>query len=197
MLPYEFVEEPTATELTGQAGLLPYLDLACLLGVLEAVDEKVKVCGEQGWRDRQHALALVLLNLAGGDCIEDIRSLEAEAGLGRIVREAERWGLSRKERRELQRRFRKGRSRTFPSPTRLYEWLDEFHDAAQEKLRVEGKAFLPAPNAPLAGLGEVNTRLVAGVQRHAPATEATLDIDATLQETHKREAHYCYDGYRA
>jgi len=53
------------------------------------VDQKVKVCGEQGWRDRQHELALVYLKLAGGDCIEDVRLLEAYAGLGRMVREAE------------------------------------------------------------------------------------------------------------
>ena len=108
MLPYEFEAEPTAAHLTGYAGLLPYIDLACVLGVLEAVDEKVRVCGEQGWRDRQHALSLVLLNLAGGECIEDIRLLEADGGLCRMVREAEKWGLSRPERRELQRRFRKG-----------------------------------------------------------------------------------------
>jgi len=34
-------------------------------------------------------------------------------------------------------------------------------------------------------------------QRHAPCKEATLDIDATLAETTKREALFCYDGYRA
>jgi hypothetical protein len=164
MLPYRYVEEPTAAAATAYAGLFPYLDLACVLGVLEAVDERVKVCGEQGWRDRQHVLALVLLNLAGGECIEDIRLLEADAGLCRMVREAEKWGLSRPERRALQRRFRKGRERALPSPTRLYEWLDEFHDAEQEQLRVEGKAFIPGKNAHLRGLGEVNAALVAGVQ---------------------------------
>jgi len=64
-------------------------------------------------------------------------------------------------------------------------------------LRVEGTAFIPGKNAHLRGLDEVNRALVAGVQRHAPATEATLDIDATLQETHKQQALYCYQGYRA
>jgi len=197
MLPYQYVEEPTGAASTAYAGLFAYLDLACGLGVLEAVDEQLKVCGEQGWRDRQHVLALVLLNLAGGECIEDIRLLEADAGLCRMVREAEKWGLSRPERRALQRRFRKGRERAFPSPTRLYEWLDEFHDPIQEQLRQEGKAFIPAKNAQLRGLEAVNRALVAGVQRHALAKEATLDIDATLQETHKQQALYCYQGYRA
>jgi len=62
MLPYEFVGEPTSTQITGHAGLLPYIDLACVLGVLKGADEKVGVCGAQGWRDRQHGLCLILPN---------------------------------------------------------------------------------------------------------------------------------------
>jgi len=197
MVSYDFVAEPTSTQLTGFAGLLPYIDLACVLGVLQSVDEQVGVAGPQGWLDRQHVLALMLLNLAGGECIEDIRLLEADAGLCRIVREAEKYGLDRRRRRELERRFRKERARTFPSPTRLYEYLNEFHDAAQEQQRVAGKAFIPTPNAHLTGLTAVNTALVGAVQRHRPQLVATLDIDATLQETHKREALWCYQGYRA
>src|SRR3990172_1305047 len=106
MLSYEYEAEPTATQITGHGGLLPYADLACVLGVLESIDERVGVCGKQGWRDRQHILALMLLNLAGGECVEDIGLLEADAGLCRIVRQAERWGLNRGQRTPLQRRVR-------------------------------------------------------------------------------------------
>jgi Transposase DDE domain group 1 len=140
---------------------------------------------------------LLLLNLAGGDCMDDIRLLEADEGLSRMVQEAERYKLPRGERRAWARRFRKGRVRTFPSPSRICEWLERFHDADQERARVEGRAFVPTPNAHLEGLGKVNETLVASVQRHAPCTKATLDIDASLQETHKREALVCYQGYRA
>jgi hypothetical protein len=97
----------------------------------------------------------------------------------------------------MEKRFRKGRSRTFPSPTRLYEYLDEFHNEAEEAKRVEGKSFIPARNKHLESLVGVNTALLASVQRHAPQKEATLDIDATLAETTKREALFCYEGYRA
>ena len=45
LLPYEFVEEPTKTQLIDHAGLLPYLDLACVLGVLSAADENIGACG--------------------------------------------------------------------------------------------------------------------------------------------------------
>jgi len=197
MLSYQYEPEPTATQMTGFAGLVPYLDLVCLLGVLEAVDGEVGIEGSQGWLDRQHALALLLLNVAGGESMDDLRLLEADAGLCRMVREAERHGLPRKERRELERRFRKGRLRTFPSPSRVCEWLEQFHDPAQEQERVAGTAFIPAPNGHLEGLGKVNQALLAAVQRYAPCPEATLDIDATLQETRKREALVCYKGYPA
>jgi hypothetical protein len=197
MLSYQYEPEPTATRVTGFAGVLAYLDLACLLGLLEAVDRYVQVSGVQGWLDRQHVLALILLNLAGGESMHDIRLLEADAGLCRMVREAEGHGLPRKERRDLERRFRKGRERTFPSPSRVCEWLEQFHDPVQEQQRAEGAAFIPAPNVHLEGLGKVNQALLASVQRYAPCPEATLDIDATLQETHKREALLCYKGFPA
>jgi hypothetical protein len=66
-------------------------------GHSEAADEHVQLSGAQGWLDRQYVLALALLNLAGGEGMDDIRMLEADAGLCRMVREAERHGLARKE----------------------------------------------------------------------------------------------------
>ena len=197
LLPYEIVGEPGKSQMTGHAGLLPYIDLACVLGMLEAADEEIGICGDQGWMDRDHVLSLVLLNLAGGECVEDIRMTESDPGICRVFREAEKYGLSRHKRLELGGRFRKGRNRTFPSATRLYEYLNAFHNPGEEEKRVEGKAFIPAKNEHLVGLGKVNERVVAEVQRHAPQTEATLDIDATLAETHKEEARYCYKGYKA
>lgn len=197
MLPYEYMEESSSAEVTGHAGLLPYIDLSCVLGLLKEVDERVGVCGEQGWMDRQHVLSLILLNLAGGECVDDIKLLESDAGLCKVARQAEVYGLDRKARRAMEKRFRKGRSRTFPSPTRIYEYLDQFHNEAEEAKRVEGRAFVPAPNDHLKGLYDANTALVASVERHFRCREATLDIDATLAETTKREALYCYQGYRA
>jgi len=197
MLPYEYVEERSSAQVTGHAGLLPYIDLACVLGLLREVDARVGVCGEQGWMDRHHVLSLILLNLAGGDCVEDIRMLESDAGLCRVLREAELYGLGREARRQLEKRFRKGRTRTLPSPTRIYEYLDEFHNEAEEARRVEGVAFVPAANEHLQGLVQTNTSLLGSVERHAMHSEATLDIDATCNETTKREALFCYKGYRA
>lgn len=197
LLSYDFEQEPSDTKLVDHAGLLPYLDLACVLQVLLAADEKIGACGSQGWMDRHHILSLILLNLAGGECVEDIRLLEADGGLCEVFRMAEKYGLSRDERRELGKRFRRGRDRTFPSETRLYEYLNEFHNPEEESKREQGKAFIPAKNQYLMGLAEVNKVLLSEVQRHHPCGTATLDIDATIQETRKREALYCYEGHKA
>jgi len=79
----------------------------------------------------------------------------------------------------------------------LYEYLNEFHNASEETKRAEGRAFIPERNKHLEGLYATNKMLLGEVQRHHPSSEATLDIDATLAETHKQEALYCYEGYRA
>jgi hypothetical protein len=59
------------------------------------------------------------------------------------------------------------------------------------------KAFIPAPNKHLRGLARVNADLVAFVQKHSPNKHATLDQDATLVETHKADALFCYKKFRA
>jgi hypothetical protein len=43
----------------------------------------------------------------------------------------------------------------------------------------------------------VNGALLAFMQKHRPAASATLDMDATLIETHKRDALFCYKKFKA
>jgi Transposase DDE domain group 1 len=84
-----------------------------------------------------------------------------------------------------------------PSPTAMREYLEQFHDEEQEKLRVPHTAFIPAAKDSLDGLVRANADFVAGVQRRNPEKTATLDMDATLVETHKKEALYCYKKHKA
>ena len=58
------------------------------------------------------------------------------------------------------------------------------------------KATIPAESAPLVGLGPANRTLVAALQQGAPEATATLDVDATLLESHKDAATVAYDGTR-
>ena len=95
--------------------------------------------------------------------------------------------LSRAERRSLKSRWRRERERATPSPSALSGWLKRFHDPNSPKA-VAGKAFIPAVTQALRGLWRVNQALLEFLHEHQPAKSATLDMDATLIETHKRDA---------
>lgn len=200
VLSYQYEEERKEAGLTALAGLPVYLDLLRALGFLESVQKYVRVRGTQGYTDAQMLTALVLLNLAGGDCVDDLRVLEGDEGFCRVLRRVELQGmpgLKRPERRALERRWRKERRRAVPSPSAAFRYLAAFHDEEQEKLRQAGKAFIPSKNEPLRGLALVNRDLAARVQSHSPKSLATLDLDATLVSTNKQEARYCYKDFKA
>lgn len=195
-LPYEYEIEEGKSGLTAMGGLPTYLDLASATGFLKAIDRHLKIStGQQGWTDRQMVMSLVLLNLAGGNSVEDINKLEGDEGFCRILRKVEEQGLTRKERRQLKNRWRKGRSRTMPSASALFRYLASFHDAEQEKHRQAGKAFIPEANEHLKALGRINKDLI-GFESGGEET-ATLDMDATLSATWKNQALYSYKGDKA
>jgi len=109
----------------------------------------------------------------------------------------ETFGLPRTERRKLERRWRKSTQRQVPSVSAMRRFLASFHDASQEEARRQGEAFIPAPSAALAGLTQVNRDCLAFLQRHHGQAVATLDMDATLIESQKREALFCYKKFQA
>ena len=89
------------------------------------------------------------------------------------------------------------RWRSVPSDSVVFRYLERFHDAGEEAKREAHRAFIPSPNDALKGLGKVNAGLVDFVQSRSPHTQATLDMDACLVESHKKEALYSYKKYRA
>lgn len=197
LLPLDVIEGRAETELTALSGLVLCGDMASVLRLPVLLDHHVGTGGSQGWRDRDHVLALVLLNLAGGDCVDDIEVLESDGGARRVFEALRACGLSRRERKEDAVRFRKGRQRSFPSATRIHEYLESYHDESDESRRCAGHAHIPTRPPLLSGLMQVNTELVAEIMARRPEREVTLDVDATLVETTKREAQYCYQGCRA
>jgi hypothetical protein len=196
-LPYKYEEEKSNSNMTSLAGLPVYLDLASVLGLGDHIRAHMHVRQSQGWTDEQIILSLVLLNLAGGDSVDDIRILDKDEGFCRVLGRVETKGLSRQQRRARERRWRKKQHRSVPSPSAIFRYLEAFHDPLEEKKREKGTAFIPAPNQHVQGLVRVNRDLVASIQKHRPKTEATLDGDATLAQTQKEEALFSYKGYRA
>ena len=196
VLGFQYEADRSSGGLTSLAGLPLYLDLIEAIGLGAAIRQHVHVAGAQGWLDIQMVLALIFLNLAGGDCVEDLERLEADSGFAAVLRAIERDVLSSTERRLLKKRWRRPRERTVPSPSAASAWLERFHDPAAPKA-VAGTAVIPDVTEQLRGLWQVNQALLGCIQTHQPATSATLDVDATLIETHKRDALPCYKGFKA
>jgi len=178
LLPYtvEVVERPDT--MTGRAGLPLVLETMRALGLAQAIAEHVHIRERQsGYTETEKIEALVLLLAAGGDCFDDIRILQADAGLARLL------------------------DRTLPSADALRHFLYAFHDdglilEAQAARPVGQVAYIPAENVALQGLAHVNTALVHRVAAEGQCHTATLDHDATIQESHKQEARPHYQGGR-
>jgi len=198
ILSYRIERESANRNLTGLAGLAPYLDLACGSGMVSSINRNLNVRElGQGWTDVQIVMSLILLNLVGGDCVDDLNHLEADEGFGVLLKRCETQGLPRRVRREMKKRWRTEQTRNVVSASVARRYLSAFHDDEQEKLRIPGKAFIPKATLSLLGLRRVNAEFVEFVQSASKKMVATLDLDATLIETSKSSALYCYKHFQA
>lgn len=198
VLAFQYEEEQRSSGLTGLAGLPMYLDLLHASGLPQRIGHRLKLRAKgQGWSDTGMLVSLILLNLAGGDCVEDLKVLEADEGLSRLLLRFRFQGMSRSQRRQEERRWRKQGGRGVASPSAAFRYLAQFHDEAQENERPAHQAFIPAPTEALSGLWEVHRDWIGFVQGRAPQPVATVDLDATLVETGKEQARWSYKGYKA
>jgi len=164
-----------------------WLELLRRTGVLH--DLPVSVAGRQGWADGQMILAVALLNVVGYERVSDVDALEEDASLCRLVRdyEEEMLGLSAEGR---ARRFRGGRRRTFPSANAVHDWLRRFQNGAAGQPRKKGTAVVPKPAVELQVIQAVTRRLAHRLVQALQLDELTLDMDATVLASGKKEALY-------
>jgi len=122
LLGFKYELEKKDTGMTALTGLPLYMDLASAMGTGESIEKHLHI-KHQGWTDRQTLLSLIMMNLAGGDCVEDLRKLEGDTGFFEVLRRLEQRGMKRRERRESDRRWRKERSRTVPSASSVFGYF--------------------------------------------------------------------------
>jgi hypothetical protein len=174
-----FVVEPArqSEAMTAWAGLPTVLETMRSLGLEKMVGERLHVRErESGYSEARKVEALVLLMAAGGDCLDDVEVLRADAGLCRLVG-------------------------ALPGADALRTFLYAFHSEeliaqAQEGRKEDQVAYIPEENEALSELAAVNEAFVGRVSRLGTGTKATLDHDATVLESHKREALWHYKGGR-
>lgn len=128
----------------------------------------------KGLSPGQMVEVFVALSSLGGECVDDMERLRQDRGLEAL--------LGYKP----------------PAPETARQWLDGFHDEALMMGQALQASFLPPESKGLAGLKEVNRRVIgAYVEAVKAGWEVTLDVDAHLVETAKADAQYCYEGYKS
>ena len=180
-LPFEYqvVPDAQAAAFTAHGGLPLVLDTMRITGVSAAIEQELHFRKRQsGYSERELLEAMVLLIAVGGECMEEIAALGEDRALLELL------GVEK-----------------LPSPDALRAALLSFHDESKlEQARAalgDGeKALLVRASEPLKQLGRVNTALIAAMNRAHPAPIATLEADASIIESHKRQAMPHYEGGR-
>jgi hypothetical protein len=177
VLPFTIEVVDDDASLTAHAGLPLVLETMRALGLSDDLNRTLGIRRRHsGATDAQKVEALVLLMAAGGECVGDIEVLRADKGLMRLV-----GGL--------------------PSEDVLLRFLYEFHDErlierAQQQRPAGQVAYIPDESAPLVRLAGCNVAFVHAVAKQSRVTRATLDHDATIQESHKKQSLPHYKGGR-
>jgi hypothetical protein len=176
---FEVDPQPLEETLTAFGGMPLVVQTFRSLELPKSVREQVEVRErERGYDEATLVESFVILNAAGGECVDDFERLRGDPGLAEMM------------------------GHELPSPSAARQFLYAFHE--QEKIE-EAKqrrlpdeiAYIPEETKPLEGLGRVNCDLVQRVGKNvAEQRIATVDQDATIIESRNKEALPTYEGPR-
>jgi len=199
LLPFKYEIETGHSFMTQYAGLGSYLDLSHAVRLRQSIEKHVNARDqEQGYTDNEVIFSLILLNLTGGESMDDLLMLRADPGLMNLLQHTQWSGKTRSERRKLAKRWcKKKDDGVFPSPSSGFRYINSYHDESWDKDLTHGKAFIPPTTAALKGLYNVNGKMADFYQRVSPQENATVDFDATIAETNKKNALYSYKGSKS
>ena len=125
---------------------------------------------ERGFDEATYIESFLVLNAVGGDCLEDFDPLREDAGLAEML------------------------GHEMPNAAAARKFLYEFHDPeklerAQQELASGRVSYIPEESGQLRDLAQVNEDVIQELGRRCPEQKiATLDLDATVIESWKREA---------
>jgi DDE family transposase len=176
-LPFVYDDQQTEDDITALGGMPLLVQAFRSLGAGSSVERNVALKQRQrGLDEAGYVESFVILNAAGGDCLEDFEHLRADTGLAELI------------------------GHELPSAEAARKFLYQFHEdqkieEAQQALALGQTSYIPEPTTALRGLAAVNREVVGEFGRRTKDRIATLDLDATIIESWKREAQPTYKGF--
>ena len=174
---FQLDPEPLEERVTAYGGIPLFVQAVRSLDVPGRVKQHLRIKQRQrGLDEAGYVESFLVLNALGGDCLEDFDRLREDEGLSEML------------------------GHEVPSPEAARKFLYQFHDEtklqdAQKELAVGQVSYIAEESAPLRGLAQVNQEMVQEVGRRCPEQKmATIDLDATIIESYKREAQPTYQG---
>jgi hypothetical protein len=174
---FQLDPEPLEECVTAYGGIPLFLQAARSLDVPGRVNQHLQLKQRQrGLDEAGYVESFLVLNALGGDCLDDFDRLREDEGLAEML------------------------GHEVPSPEAARKFLYQFHDAAkledaQKELPVGQVSYIAEESAPLRALAQVNQGMVQEVGSRCPDQGiATIDLDATIIESYKREAQATYEG---
>lgn len=175
---FEIDETPLEETLTSFGGLPLFLRTARSLGVGASVQRNLRLKQRRrGLDEACYVESFLALNAVGGECLDDFDVLREDLGMAAML------GYEP------------------PSPEAARKFLYQFHDeermtqARGQQLALGRASVIAGESEALAGLAAVNRDLVGELGRRcAEQRIATVDLDATIIESHKRQAQPTYQG---
>lgn len=147
------------------------------LGLPASVMENVRVKErERGFDEATLVESFIILNATGADKLDDFDHLREDEGLQELI------------------------GHKLPSSSVARQFLYAFHEEekieeAKKRRRPDETAYIPEESERLVGLGKVNQDLVIEFGSRLPEEKiATVDQDATIMESRKKEALPVYKG---
>jgi hypothetical protein len=169
-LPFELDRRAEAGMLTACGGVPLVIEAFRMSGAAAVLDERVVIKRRRrGLAPSELVEGLLALWATGGERCEDLDQLREDAALALLL------------------------GHGLPAPQTARDFLEAFDEAAPPLWRGE-RCHVPGEGPRLAGLAAASRRLVGFLQERRPQATATIDLDATVLESHKRAARPVYDG---
>jgi hypothetical protein len=170
-LGYELDDRIEEALITGHAGVPLVIELFRASGAAKVMDAQVQLKQRaRGLSVSQTAESLFALWSAGGERCEDLKQLVKDQALEMLLGHA------------------------IAPCTTVRDFLERFHAEDLPLLQAGAAASVPAASTALQGLGAANRQLLVWGQQRTPERTATLDVDGSIYETHKRSALTSYEG---